>query len=148
MTIFPEACLHHKGFFGSDHRALLFDSQGKSSQSSHRSSKRFLFENVWLTNPNWSKTLVSFWTNHGNNSSALTNAVATQSACGNNLNNWNHKLGFHFKQQISTLEKELDQVKSRPNWDANTVQRIKTVQSHLDILLLKKQTYWKQRAKI
>ncbi|XP_060959153.1 uncharacterized protein LOC133030431 [Cannabis sativa] len=146
-SLFPGTALNHLGFFGSDHRALelITSPCPGTGQSSH--SKRFLFENVWLQDPNWDRILDQSWTSPSTVEEAIPNLIATQSLCAQKLNSWNHKKTFNFKNQISKLEKELELARSNSIWDNRTIETIKDLQSRLDALLYKEEAYWKQRSR-
>uniref|UniRef100_A0A803PJL3 Zinc knuckle CX2CX4HX4C domain-containing protein n=1 Tax=Cannabis sativa TaxID=3483 RepID=A0A803PJL3_CANSA len=147
MDTFPEASLTHLGFFGSDHRALKLVRSNPPGPQSKDHSKRFHFENVWLKDPNWTRIFDQSWTSPTTTQEAIPKLVAAQSSCAHTLNNWNHKKDFNFKQHISKLEKELESARSASIWDDHTITTIKDLQSRLDALLYKEETYWKQRAK-
>uniref|UniRef100_A0A803NL84 Reverse transcriptase domain-containing protein n=1 Tax=Cannabis sativa TaxID=3483 RepID=A0A803NL84_CANSA len=144
---FPDATLAHLGFYGSDHRALELVTSNPSGARPKIKNKRFHFENVWLQDPNWNHVLDQSWTRLPNQNEPIHNLVATQNACAQHLNNWNHKKDFNFKKHISELEKHLEIARSAHIWDDNTIRNIKELQSRLDSLLYKEETYWKQRAR-
>uniref|UniRef100_A0A803P8Y0 Reverse transcriptase domain-containing protein n=1 Tax=Cannabis sativa TaxID=3483 RepID=A0A803P8Y0_CANSA len=146
-NLFPDALLSHLGFFGSDHRALELNTEGTSKPPHDHGQKRFLFENVWLSEPKWDDVALLAWKCPTHNLEIIPRLVATQSNCAAHLNDWNHKKNFHFKNRISSLEKELEQAKNSSNWDLDTVNKIKSLHSHLDALLYKEETYWKQRSR-
>uniref|UniRef100_A0A803P680 Reverse transcriptase domain-containing protein n=1 Tax=Cannabis sativa TaxID=3483 RepID=A0A803P680_CANSA len=54
---------------------------------------------------------------------------------------------FQFKKRISRLEKDLELARSCSHLDDRTIGNIKDLQSRLDALLYKEETYWKQRAR-
>ncbi|KAF4348313.1 hypothetical protein G4B88_028214 [Cannabis sativa] len=59
--LFPDVVLHHLPFFGSDHRALKLILKDNSFNSPSRRSRRFLFENVWLENPEFFSLVKDTW---------------------------------------------------------------------------------------
>uniref|UniRef100_A0A803PAC6 Reverse transcriptase domain-containing protein n=1 Tax=Cannabis sativa TaxID=3483 RepID=A0A803PAC6_CANSA len=126
---FPNVLLSHLGFFSSDHRALELATSNPHITSPSANNKRFLFENVWLSDPNWTQVFQKSWANLGNLQAAIPNLIAIQKECANTLNAWNHKKDFQFKKHILRLEKDLEKARESPVWDAQTIAKIKDVQS-------------------
>uniref|UniRef100_A0A803NST3 Reverse transcriptase domain-containing protein n=1 Tax=Cannabis sativa TaxID=3483 RepID=A0A803NST3_CANSA len=147
VDTFPDATLAHLGFFGSDHRALELNTSNPPGTCLNNKNKRFHFENVWLKDPNWNQVLDRSWTSHPNQHDPILKLVSTQASCAEMLNNWNHKKDFNFKKHITRLERDLEFARSASVWDDNTIRKIKELQSRLDSLLYKEETYWKQRAR-
>uniref|UniRef100_A0A803PZ02 CCHC-type domain-containing protein n=1 Tax=Cannabis sativa TaxID=3483 RepID=A0A803PZ02_CANSA len=110
-------------------------------------SKQFHFENVWLKDPNWPQIFDLSWTSSTSHQEAIPKLIATHTACARSLNSWNHKKEFNFKKHISKLEKDLEAARSPTLWDDQAIVKIKDLQSNLDALLYKEETYWKQRAR-
>uniref|UniRef100_A0A803P378 Uncharacterized protein n=1 Tax=Cannabis sativa TaxID=3483 RepID=A0A803P378_CANSA len=147
IDIFLDALLTHLGFFGSDHRALELITSSSHVTNTGVVNIRFLFENVWLSDSNWARIFEKSWINLASHQAAIPSLIATQEACANSLSTWNHKKDFHFEKRINRLEKDLELARSCPNWDDRTIGKIKDLQSRLEALLYKEETYRKQRAR-
>uniref|UniRef100_A0A803PEK7 Reverse transcriptase domain-containing protein n=1 Tax=Cannabis sativa TaxID=3483 RepID=A0A803PEK7_CANSA len=117
--VFPEHSLHHLGFYGSDHRVLkLVLTPPNSRANSTPTRARFRFENVWLEDSDFYKTVETAWKEG-------PNSLSTGG-------------GFH-----SFLAQQNHCVSVLRAWAKNTNH---STQSHS--LLYKDEIYWKQRARV
>ncbi|KAF4370808.1 hypothetical protein G4B88_030528 [Cannabis sativa] len=97
----PNSILNHLDFFGSDHRAIqLSINQNHHSQFSRKKDKRFLFENVWLSEPQWNDVLLEAWSSNTPSNDPSTNLLLKQSTCSTFLSNWKHKAFFGLCKRI------------------------------------------------
>uniref|UniRef100_A0A803NTC1 Reverse transcriptase domain-containing protein n=1 Tax=Cannabis sativa TaxID=3483 RepID=A0A803NTC1_CANSA len=141
--------LNHLDFFGSDHRAIqLSFNQTHNSPFSKKKNKRFLFENVWLSEPQWNDVLLEAWSSNTPSDDPSTNLFLKQSTCATFLSNWKHKAFFGFQKRIKQAQLALEQARNSQDTSSKSYSRQKALQANLDSLLFKEETYWRQRSRI
>uniref|UniRef100_A0A803NVQ6 Chloride channel protein n=1 Tax=Cannabis sativa TaxID=3483 RepID=A0A803NVQ6_CANSA len=146
---FPNSILNHLDFFGSDHRAIQLSLNPNSHSScSRRKDKRFLFENVWLSEPNWDDVILEAWSSNSPSDDPSSGLLRKQSNCSTFLSSWKHKAFFGFQNRIKQAHQALEQARKTDDMSSESYYRQKTLQANLDSLLLKEETYWKQRSRI
>uniref|UniRef100_A0A803QIS8 Reverse transcriptase domain-containing protein n=1 Tax=Cannabis sativa TaxID=3483 RepID=A0A803QIS8_CANSA len=146
---FPNSTLNHLDFFGSDHRAIQLSlNPNFHSRCPRRKDKRFLFENVWLSEPHWNDVLLEAWSSTPPNNDPSSDLLRKQSNCSTFLSSWKHKAFFGFQNRIKQAHQALEQARKTDDTSSESYYRQKTLQANLDSLLLKEETYWKQRSRI
>uniref|UniRef100_A0A803Q0L9 Reverse transcriptase domain-containing protein n=1 Tax=Cannabis sativa TaxID=3483 RepID=A0A803Q0L9_CANSA len=145
----PNSSLNHLDFFGSDHRAIpLSFKHTHSPQYSKKKDKRFLFENVWLSEPQWNDVLLEAWSSNTPSDDPSTSLLLKQSTCATFLSNWKHKAFFGFQSRIKQAQLALEQARNSEDTSPESYSRQKALQANLDSLLFKEETYWRQRSRI
>ncbi|KAF4363279.1 hypothetical protein F8388_001820 [Cannabis sativa] len=98
----PSSGLNHLDFFGSDHKAIqIVLDHTHHHHNQKNKNKRFLFKNVWLTEPTWNDVLLDAWSSNVSNDDPSNNLLSKQSGCAKFLSNWKNKAFFgHFPQDI------------------------------------------------
>uniref|UniRef100_A0A803QRS7 CCHC-type domain-containing protein n=1 Tax=Cannabis sativa TaxID=3483 RepID=A0A803QRS7_CANSA len=145
----PNSSLNHLDFFGSDHRAIqLSFKHTHSPQYSKKKDKRFLFENVWLSEPQWNDVLLEAWSSNTPGDDPSTSLLLKQSICATFLSNWKHKAFFGFQSRIKQAQLALEQARNFEDTSPESYSRKKALQANLDSLLFKEETYWRQRSRL
>ncbi|KAF4392746.1 hypothetical protein F8388_010769 [Cannabis sativa] len=95
--------LNHLDFFGSGHRSIqiLFD-QIQHSHIHKKKYKKFLFENVWLSEPRWNNVLLEAWSSNVLSDDPSSSLLSKQSTCAKFLSNWKNKAFFASQKQHKT----------------------------------------------
>uniref|UniRef100_A0A803PAY0 Reverse transcriptase domain-containing protein n=1 Tax=Cannabis sativa TaxID=3483 RepID=A0A803PAY0_CANSA len=144
---YPQALLHHLGFYGSDLRVLKVV---LSDDSMYKvKNKRFLFENHWLTEPSFFSTVNSSWSSSTSNHSAnpLLNFLNKQNNCIHAIRNWNKSYNS-LSYRINEIDGQLSNISSSLPASPKQLLEISNLQSQLDSLLYKQEIFWKQRSKV
>uniref|UniRef100_A0A803Q724 Reverse transcriptase domain-containing protein n=1 Tax=Cannabis sativa TaxID=3483 RepID=A0A803Q724_CANSA len=148
--LFPDVVLHHLPFFGSDHRALKLILTDDSFNSSSRHSRRFLFENVWLENPEFFSLVKDTWDcglSSQSPRSSFQSFLFKQDLCIIALQTWNKNTNLSLKSRISDLQREIARIQDIPCSDQDNRFRLQCLQSQLDALLYKEEIYWRRRSR-
>uniref|UniRef100_A0A803Q8N7 Uncharacterized protein n=1 Tax=Cannabis sativa TaxID=3483 RepID=A0A803Q8N7_CANSA len=152
VDVFPEHSLHHLGFYGSDHRVLkLVLTSSNSRPNSTPTCNRFRFENVWLEDPDFYRTVETSW-NEGPNSlstgSGFNSFLAQQKHCVSVLRAWAKNTYHSTKSRIQFLTQEINYLQNKAMLTREDCSKLTQLQSRLDSLLYKDKIYWKQRARV
>lgn len=97
------ACAVNSGYFGSDHRAIKLLLNHKKWVRNESIKKNFMFENKWLMEENFLKTM-RCWEQTKNNS----NFPAKLVQCGNLISNWAKEEVGNTKSKIDALSKDIE----------------------------------------
>uniref|UniRef100_A0A803NWD5 Reverse transcriptase domain-containing protein n=1 Tax=Cannabis sativa TaxID=3483 RepID=A0A803NWD5_CANSA len=141
--------LHHLAFFGSDHRVLKVVTSLDNVSAPVISKKQFQFENIWLENEEFFRTVQNSWLNSfTHNDSAFSSFLAKQESCISSLKSWNVSTHNLFKNKITALNKTITDLQNTLPLEESNVAKIKVLQSQLDAFLYKEEVYWRQRARV
>uniref|UniRef100_A0A803QKQ2 Reverse transcriptase domain-containing protein n=1 Tax=Cannabis sativa TaxID=3483 RepID=A0A803QKQ2_CANSA len=141
-----DATLSHLGFFGSDHQALELVTSTPPGSRMKDKSKRFHFENVWLKDPNWSQMFDQSRLPSTTSRPSLISLQHTPCALEVSAIGITKKISIS-KSTLVRLRKIWKWPAQLLFWDDRTIANIKDLQSKLEALLYKEETYWKQRAR-
>ncbi|XP_062112096.1 uncharacterized protein LOC133823379 [Humulus lupulus] len=106
----------------------------------------------WLTESSFFDTVQNSWLpstfDHDDHSNPLSSFSEKQFNCTNSLKSWNEDNFKSIESRISSLQDKISNLQSVVPPNVETPNKIKTLQSQLDVLLLKEEIYWKQRASV
>ena len=100
--IFPNALISHVDFDMSDHLPIMLKCSLYSNEKEVR-NRRFMFENMWLTNPPCRDTVSAAWTSILS-PNIVENLLSCRKKCAAQLMEWNQSTFGHLRQKICDLE--------------------------------------------
>lgn len=102
---------------------------------------RFRFENIWLKEPSFVKETSEFW-----KSIPLTHLIPKLQSVSGFMEKWGRNFFNKFREKLRRQKEVLDNLKDRT--DESSVRIFLVEKEKLNELLMQKELYWKQRAKL
>uniref|UniRef100_A0A803Q7X1 CCHC-type domain-containing protein n=1 Tax=Cannabis sativa TaxID=3483 RepID=A0A803Q7X1_CANSA len=115
---------------------------------SQKKDKRFLFENVWLSEPRWNDVLLEAWSSNVLSDDPSSSLLSKQSTCAKFLSSWKNKAFFGFQSRIKKAQHDLEQARNSEDTSPESYSRQKALQENLDSLLFKGETYWRKCSRV
>ncbi|CAN1729936.1 LINE-1 reverse transcriptase homolog [Linum perenne] len=131
---FPNASLTNLTATVSDHSPILLRTQGDLMQSG---SRRFRFENAWLSHTEIRQVIVNSWVGTG-----IEDKVSN---CVSALASWGRNLKAHFSKEIAKERSRMEVLRHFD--DPTSVRRMEESKEAINNLLGEEEVYWRQRAK-
>ncbi|GAU44733.1 hypothetical protein TSUD_88180 [Trifolium subterraneum] len=138
LALFPEVKLINLLASHSDHSPILLQTE-PVRQNFFKYS--FKFENLWLKEEDVDEVVEEGWCREGN--IEVTERVE---ACAEELQRWGRRKRTRFKEEIETCCEDMEKLRGRT--DQRSVVRYQEVQNNHARLLVQKEAYWRQRAKM
>uniref|UniRef100_A0A803NYQ1 CCHC-type domain-containing protein n=1 Tax=Cannabis sativa TaxID=3483 RepID=A0A803NYQ1_CANSA len=141
--------LQHLDFFNSDHRAIsaTFSLPTSIAQPINQRS-RFLFEKIWLSDPDSKAIISNVWSDSHPSVDLISSFKNNLDACANRLQQWHFRKYGNMKNSIKKAQQQVSALNnaSATSWDH--VAEIKKSESILDELLAHEEAYWQQRSRV
>jgi hypothetical protein len=137
-NLFPNVVLENLSAPASDHSPIMLVREPGTRR--RRSHNRFKFENAWLIDPECSTFVNEQWSSYGSQE-----IVQKLNSCASDLSHWS-KSHFHYiRREIDKCRRRMERV--RVNVDSNNVNLFNALRKRISFLLVREDTFWRQRAK-
>ena len=137
---FPVSTVVHLPPRASDHLPIAIQVQ-KFRQKHCRADWGFKFEECWLLWDDCETRVQQAWSLTGSGASGLVDVHANIRACGDELKAWGDTRTRLEKEEIKSLQNQLDRINRVFTIDESKVEFL-AVGKQLDDLLLKQEIYW------
>jgi hypothetical protein len=137
-NLFTHAILECLTTTASDHYPLFLN--WKQRGANNKPPKKFKFENSWLLEPNFTQFMHQTW-----NSAAGNLITQKLNSCAMKLNKWSEATCHQTRRDIERYRRKLEA--ARTHVDGSNYHHYNELRKKLDILLVKDDLFWRQRAK-
>jgi hypothetical protein len=143
--MFRFAKVDNLGFFSSDHRPILLNSN-PDVPFLRNSGDSFRFEPYWLKEDDYNNVVKSAWTEVVSPDPA-TNLSMKLKWCASKLSGWSKERFRNFGKQIEVKKREIERL-YRATGKPGVMENIKLLESEMEGLLEREEIFWKQRSRI